>query len=808
MKRNLAMRLPWPTHRAHRAELLCRCVILLLALLALAASADAGARACFFAMTPGVPPKICLGSDDEIDLHTYARAFQGTFYPFEHMTLGLGDVLYLSDRPRLTGRLWRVGQSMEKAALIAAGIAPQSIVSAALAPVACFHADDRFQGEQSCVAPGEIEPSFARLDGRVSSVRLPPGLGARVYAEAGAKGRSVTLRRSTDQAELRKLGMDDAIRSAQVARVSIRCRKDCAIPDADAYDLPSQFNRAWSDISHGHPQLAMTFRIDPEARAIIEFGNGLYLQLMHTGAVVTTFWPYRQLAALASDARARHLTVAMEFRPGQGFDVQLIRSDADRRYLDATLIHSLPWPAERDEVVSIRNAHPARALLRADLTINTVDPLNRVTRDATCQRVPVLAVGNAFLRGCERADTTVQIPAPTPARATEATLVRTFADAGNPLALGAAARLCRVSLNQIFNTRPMRGVPNWSACVSRTTLIVSLYQTLFPDGWNLERFSNIVRDALDHGRMPASVAGTPSATQFVHAVREQVGEVDRRYEDAIAAFHQANVLNAYSLARNMDMLAALEQPGASNAPDCAALAGSADAIARAQRGMMGDYWLDLTAYTPRTVHPRIWRQGMLQEAAEPFTFMHAGPQDMELLVSIRALMQSWSDAYMREFTAAAPGATGVPVTGAPGIDAGVAPLGEPATQACSASTPQADLVLAMSGASIANGIEEATREADASSHFVVASFRGSPVAVLFGTIPTSGERVAESRFLISAPRNVLDRHAEGAVHGAGSAVSHAFVQRAASLGMTAVRAYAVTAPSVAIKHRMGYRLVE
>lgn len=799
------MTLPCPIPR--------RCVAVLFALLAGAISADAGARACFFAMTAGASPKLCLGSDDEIDFHTYARAFQGTFYPFEHITLGPGDALYLSDRPRLTGRLWRVGQSMDKAALIAEGIAPQSIVSAALAPVACFHADDRFQGEQSCVAPGEMEPSFARLDGKTSSIRLPPGLGARVYAEAGARGRSATLRRSIDQAGLRKLGIDDAIRSAQVARVSIRCRTDCPIPDADAYDLPAQFGRTWSDISHGHPQLAMTFRIDPEARAVVEFGNGLYLQLMHTGAIITTFWPYRQLAALSSDHRARYLTVAMEFRPGQGFDVQLIRSGADRGYLDATLIHSLPWPTERDEVVSIRNAHPARALIRADLTVNAVDPLNRVIRDATCQRVPVLAVGNAFLRGCEPArptaagtDSPAQIPAPPAARAPEATLVRTFADAGNPLAMGAAARVCRVSLYQIFNARPMRGIPNWSACVSRTTLIVSLYQTLFPDGWNLERFSNIVRDALDHGRMPASVAGTPPAAQFVHAVREQTGDVDRRYGDAIAAFHQANVLHAYSLARNMDMLAALEQPGTSAPPGCAALAGSADAIARAQRGMMGDYWLDLTGYTPRTVHPRIWHQGAFQDTPEPFTFMHAGAEDTELLVSIRALMQNWSDAYLREFSASAEGATGVPVTDAAG--AGVAPLGEPATQACSAATPQANLVLAMSGASIANGIEEATREADASSHFVVASFRGSPVAVLFGTIPTSGERVAESRFLVSAPRSVLDRHTEGAVHGAGSAVSHAFVQHAASLGMTAVRAYAVTAPSVAIKHRMGYRLVE
>ncbi|CAG9181378.1 hypothetical protein [Cupriavidus pampae] len=789
------MTAPRPNPHRHRAVPHRRRAVILFALLCLVGSSDTSARACLFAMTADAPPKLCLRGDDEIDFQNYARTFRSTFYPFERLTLDPGDVLYLSDRPRLTGRLWRISQSMEKAALIAAGITPEKIASAVLAPVACFYGDDRLRGKQSCVAPGEIEPSFVGLDGKISSIHVPSGLGARIYTENGAKGRDAALRRSVDQTGLRKLGMDDAIRSAQIARISIRCRTDCAIPEADAYDLPAQFSDAWTNFSHGHPQLGMTFRIDAEARAIIEFGNGLYIQLMHTGAVITTFWPHHHLAALSSHHTARYITVAMEFRPGQGFDVQLIRSDADRRYIDATLIHTLPWPTGLDQVISVRNVFSPRALIRADLSVNTVDPLDRVTRDATCHRQPVLAVGNAFLRGCAQAGVTespvpvAQIPAPPADLNPPATLVRTFADAGNPLAVAAASRLCRVSMDQIFNARPMRGVPNWSACVSRTTLIISLYQTMFPDRWNLEQFSNIVRDALDHGHMPDSVQGTLPATQFVNAVRERVSGVDRRYEDAIAAFHQANVLHAYSLARNMDMLAALEHPSEEHAPDCAALAGSSEAIARTQRGMIGEYLLDLTAYISRTVTPRVWRQGALHDSPEPFTFVHAGPQDMELLVSIRALMQNWSDTYLREFSA-------------------TVPLDVPPTEVCSAASPQANLVLAMSGASIANGIEEATHEAETGSHFVVVSFQGSPVAVLYGKIPPHGEFVAESRFLVSAPRSVLERHAEGAVRGAGLAASDAFVRHAASRGMTAVRAYAVTAPSVAIKHRMGYRLVD
>lgn len=773
----------------------------------------AHAKTCLFTDASFLPGHLCMQDDDEIDLRAYAQARSLKFYPVDRLLMARGDVLYLSDKPRLAGRIWRIDRSLDLSEISALGIAPYSTASARLAPVACFFGDNSLAGEKSCAQPGEILPTLGKLDGKVASIRVPSGLGVRVYAESGGRGRDAFVRRNQDLAALQRLGMAGTIRAAQVARTSIRCHAECPIPETDAYDLPTLFGDGWWNLSRGNPQFAVTLRVDADARALVEFGDSLYLQVMQSEAMVTTFWPYRRHALLPTRQDVRHLTIAFEFRAPHAFDVQVIRSDAERRFIDASAILTLPWPARRAEMLSIRNAAPAKALVQTLISMQTAASDARVARDAHCRTEPMLGVGHAFLFGC--ASPLDHLPAPPlsspPNRfpsLSESVLVRTFAGAGNPMAMGAASRVCQVMPERLYARRPMRVIADWSACVSRTTLIITLYQTLFGDRWNLRDFTNIVTDALHQGITPG-VKDTELAKQFVTAVQEQTGGTDRRLDDAIAAFHQANVIHAYSRARTQDMELAIERAergGPHGCPQGVALDASISAM---RHGMMGWYQVAIGDYVPRTVIPRVWRNGAFQNSHESFTYEAGGVNTPGLMESIRYLMHGWGNSYLYAFEAA----TTLLADANPGSDpprdvAGAAPLPAPPPALCPLADPESIRLLAMSGNSIAMGIAEATLSPSPSDHFIVVSFRGEPVAVLLGEIPADGSQTAESRYVVSAPQNVLDRYADGAVRGAGSAATHAFIQFALSRSMTAVRALAVTEPSVAIKQRVGFRLLD
>jgi len=797
------------TVECHRRIALQRLSAFVAVFILLAAPGTVLAKTCLFTDASFLPSSLCLTDDDEIDLQSYARARGQKFYPVDRLLMARGDVLYLSDKPRLAGRIWRIGRSLDLSEISALGIAPYSTASARLAPVVCLLEGHRFGGAKMCMQPGTVQPTLGKLESRVASIRVPSGLGVRVYTEAGGRGRGTFIRRNQNLPDLQRLGLASSIRAAQVARINIRCHAECPIVESDAYDLPTLFGDGWWNLAGGHPQFAVTLRADANSRAVIEFGEMLYLQLMESEAMVTTFWPYRQHALLPIRPDVRHITIAFEFRPPGSFDVQIVRSDEQRRFIDASAIVTLPWPVRRSEILSIRNARPTQALVQTLLSLQTAAPDARVARGTPCNSDPLLGVGHAFLSGCHGSGSAfpAQIPKPPTAFSYDTVLVRTFANAGNPLAAGAAARVCHVPLEQLYGRRPMRVVADWSACVSRTTLIVTLYQTLFADRWNLGDFTDIVTDALHQGITPG-VGDTELARQFVLAVQEQVGGVDRRLDDAIAAFHQANVIHAYSRARAQDMELAIERAEQAGPHGCTRGIPLADSVSGLRGGTMGWYQVDIADYVPRTIIPRLWRDGALHNMHESFTYMAAGADTPDLMLAIRNLMQDWGNTYLLAFEAASAQVASEPETGEPRGAVGGQPLAAPPTTPCTLTDPASVQLLAMSGNSIAMGIAEATRFPTRADHFVVVSFRGHPVAVLQGVVPTDGSRTAESRFVVSAPLNVLERYADGALRGAGSAATHAFIQYALSRSMTSVRALAVTEPSVTIKHRVGFRLID
>ena len=101
-------------------------------------------------------------------------------------------------------------------------------------------------------------------------------------------------------------------------------------------------------------------------------------------------------------------------------------------------------------------------------------------------------------------------------------------------------------------------------------------------------------------------------------------------------------------------------------------------------------------------------------------------------------------------------------------------------------------------------IEENRKDAE----YVVVSFRGEPVAVLLGTVPTQHSLVAEVDLIVSAPPNVLAPLREGAIRRAGSFALHTFLGYAAGRGMQVVLADAVSLPSALAKQNAGFRLVD
>lgn len=782
------------------------------------------AKACIYADSAHFPVKQCLDADERLDLGDDAMLHRYLRYPLRALRVDQGDGLVLSDDAAFRGRIWHVDRSMDANELAHLGIGRETAVVVWRPPRVCLFTAHDTRNATACLAPGAPVTSLKSAGEPAAWLSIPRMLSVKLFSENQGYGEHGTLTRRFTRLPQWNAGAE--VPSIQVARTSLPCHTDCPIPTTDAYDLATLFGEHWAENAGAEPQALFVFPNTPGMDVMIEYGDAFRVRLRDGGPDPDTAGPQVPTMTLRRDDATRFVALAMAFRPNESYDLQLMRMDGAGQISGLFPIMTAPWPQAASEVLAIRNLSATRAAELTRVSLAAAPPSGkRHGRRPGCRDAATLAILSCPLGGPEvvaHGQASGQAPGlqtrllhidgaepgmrsvmETNLRGNEAaaytTLQQIFSHSRGAAAQLATARVCHVPIGSMQNQRMRRGITHWGECIARVMKIISLYETLYPDRWNFHAYKETIEHILSRGTTGLAHTGSAAEAEFVEAVLLQVGDTDTRLTDAIAAFHQANALRAYSLARQLDLerVAARPPAGTDDQADCQSMASTA-----MHRLALGLYRLDLAGYRPSQIHPRMNRDGDAVELDQPFDYELVSAHQTERLNAIRELMQRWAHEYLSAATlmdvdTAAYG---------PSLSS-ISPIAPPAAACPLNSPPLRQQILAAAGQSITMGIDEAAREAEDQVAFLVVDFQGQPVAVLAGTVPKDTTQEAEIRFVVSEPRSVLRPLEPHALRGAGSYALHTFLRHLQGQGITSVRAYATTEPSALIQRRAGFRIV-
>ncbi|CAG9164430.1 GNAT family N-acetyltransferase [Cupriavidus pampae] len=757
------------------------------------------AEACLFDSETATEPYLCVPDDSMLRARHARLWLSSDHFPLRKIEVAPGSVAYLSDQEEFDGTTWAVTGTLGESALQARGITAKSATVVAVSPAACFYRGTRFTSKRLCFPPGPLRTYTPDLFAFASSVRVPATLSATAFTDFRGRGSMATFRGSLDGRALETADMFQRIRSVHIARQKPPpVLGPLVIPGGDAYDLSSIF-RGHMLPGAGNPYVGMVFDADPGRDIEVTYGARVTVRLRKQSALVRMLDPISDEATLLPDKRTRYYVVAIELRPDKSASMVVMQVADDHDLIQATPWLDIPWDVPVDTVLSVRNASSSMAVRAVSMLFEVGPSHDRSVRAAHCERIalkncravpPRLTTPTpqplAPLSGPPSQTPLPHTPIPLASPPSDTVLLTNIGVSGNPMAVAAAQRACAIPL--MWGRRPL-GLPDKDYCVSRAITIVTMYQTLFNDLWRLDAFTAVIDNILARGTTGLRATDASSEQALVDAVRWQTGANDTRRADALAAFHHANLVRAYSVVRTMNLEGATAIGHAAQSSTSGICGGVKRSIATMRTAALGRYDLDLQQYTPLDVRPRVWRNGQWVDASDAFeiTRVQAGQLGRQRQAVDTA--HAWQRDYLLAMRPAALRTA----------------LGDDCPEGSGYTVRD---FLASTGLSAAMGIEAAVRDNDEDNEILLVRYRGAPVAMLLGTIPRHGSLEAEITLMVSAPANVLPPHGDGTVRGAASAALQEFLKYCKERGMTAVRVEAVTEPSAAIHQRAGFRLLD
>lgn len=768
------------------------CFLLMGTALAVLPAASRG-EACLYETEMATDPYLCVPDDGMLRARHARLPKAPGHFPLGRIEVAPGSIAYLSDDEGFDGSIWALRGTLDASALHWRGIRPASATVLAVSPAACFYRDTHLRSKRLCFPPGPLRTYTPDLFAFASSMRIPGALTVNAFTDFRGRGGMATFRGSLDGKALERADMFQRIRSVHVARMKPPpVLGPLVVPASDAYDLASIFGPHMFP-GASNPYVMMLFDADPGRDIEVTYGARVTVRMRKQSAVARLLDPISPLVSLAPDKRTRYYVFAMELRPGDMVSMMVMQAAEDYALIATTPWLDIPWDTPVDAVLSIRNASFGKAV-RIDSLLFEVGPFHdRSVRAAHCERLalkscPAVAEPPrvAPLPGPPAQAPAPRSPLPLAPPPADALLLTNIGLNGNPMAVVAAQRACSIPLMR--GRRPL-GLPGKDYCISRVMTIVSMYQVLFEDLWRLDAFTAVIDNILARGTTGLRTMDASAEQTLIEAVRWQTGPQDMRRAEALAAFHHANLVRAYSVARTMNMEGATVSGHAGETSASGICGGVKRSISALRWAALGRYDLDLSRYAPMDIRPRERRDGKWAEAGDAFEVMHIQAGQLGRQRQAIDVAQAWQRQYLRAMRP------------------------EALRTALADDCPDGDGYtvrdfLASTGLSAAMGIEAAVREGDDETVIMLVRYRGAPVAMLLGTIPRRGSLEAEITLMVSAPGNVLPPHADGAVRGAGSAALQAFLRYCQERGMTAVRVEAVTEPSATMHQRAGFRLLD
>lgn len=641
--------------------------------------------------------------------------------------------------------------------------------------VACFYAQPKHAGHFQCLHPGpQLSTLPERMDNAISSMWIPPNMRAWVFDEQWGDGRAAVFTGDVDIDALRAQGMQGRIRSLQLAWATPNCLEGCKIQSGEAYDLPALFGPAWT--TRQPKQVLLAFDLNAGKVFRVDHGDNVQLVFNERHASLISGAPKRILTHLRYSPETRYVILAMSLTPDHSNEVQLIESDVQRRYLRSSPIVSLPWPEKFGALMSIKvpdvvanRTSPRLTSAIFRLGDSGVSP-RRSRRSLGCDSASeLISVVNFFLGLCASSSHPALAPAPSEAPA-PFRLVRVYGAGRNPMAMMGAARACRIPLDYALAPRMKRDTVPSLACLSRATLIITLYQALFPRQWDLARFTRVIDRVLTDGHLGEPLANARDAATFVSAVRQQTSTIDTRRADAINAFHGANAALG---------TLGMWSPATSSARCTAAdMAGGVSAAAHARTAATGLYELDLADHVPQAAVARVRHGGTWIASETPFTHTIVDTDDVDALRQIIDTTARWHASYLAHEQM-------LPLT---------------AATDCAERERRR---LAFTATSIAHNIHgDAHGGTSDGTIFIVVRHGDTIVSILQAQRQDHSMRIVDT---LSAPDNVLVPEAEGALRGAGAYALQQLFAYSQARGVQTVTSEAVTEPSALLKVQAGFR---
>lgn len=756
--------------------------------LSVAASGQALAgQACVYTETDYQGDKRCFSIDTQVDVPDGLA--------FKSVKLDWDTELVVSSGPKFTGRVRRFSGDYARTAAASA----LTFSTFLAVPRACVYQDARFRGRENCFAPGPLEWTLSdSVDRNASSLLMAQSLAFYAFSDEFGRGESYIRQSGVNFFET----FNDKARSLQVVRTRLHCSVDCPVGFSEGYNLADVVERESPRTPDGkhHPlsQVVMTVETNSRQDFDVHIGNALRISFTGQTADIEDAYTFRPVAKFDLDAEAAFVSIALAYDDPAHLDVQLVSSDRMRKVLRTSPIATVPRPAAPlGTTLAIEN-ESSEVVRIAGLSFALVKPEARLQPPTACWHSEMLAVATFFLGQCSApspgkaaqdpdairysagapAHTGFNALVPGKARTAvpETRLVSYTAMGRNPMAVYAAAHVCRAEIEHIATPRMRRGVDDPADCVSRTMTIIALSQTLLGPHWNSDRFEQIISSILTHGTTGYASSDPELENQLIAAVqeRDRTTTRDNRRETAMAAYRAADQVFQVSRNGTMDMeVAAARMHAAGNGQ--LVLSDTAPAtLAEARSAPLGRYQIDLRTYQPQTVMPRVLRNGRWeQDARNPFTYEIHNWDNIPVMLRLSGVLQGWRDDYRRfaSDNALSPGQVSLAHTGRRMADSMVTSIaeGEPAV-------------------------------------YVLVLYRGFPVSVLLGSIDEDDPTKADVGTVVSAPQNVLYR--DSAVRGAASFGLQVYLNYLNGRGVTDVFTSAITTPSALVKQRAGFKLIE
>lgn len=450
----------------------------------------------------------------------------------------------------------------------------------------CFYMDDEYQGESTCLHPGqEVDlyleykklfhsayPSPIIDNDSVNSIKIPSGMMAKIYKNDNFNPPFFSLTESIRAKELGIIGMNNEISSIRVSKNNkLNCNQNCIILEAYEIKIPESFGKYWDDNRLVNKQILLVFDNKTSGDGdgySINLMNGPSISINKKGIIFADYNIFNEFIFEYRD-NADELAFIIQLN-NNIVQFQYIKT-LEKQLVDISPIISFKWQEpfgiEPKIIIGNHNSNGPLILNRSILTADTGEQ-HWEKRDLSetskiiCSFTPFLNIYNYITQGsCRQLDRiifsakeyfdsntkekTLHIAGDSlPLKAelskeetsteknsdepVENYMMLSYIDSTNhrqSLSLPAVAKTCMASIYSLMNPRLPRQIR--PPCIDWTLEIMTDFTLLFGNDlrtWNSEYFSKVIDSIIKTGDTGAVVEDAEIEKRFSTAVKEKIAD--------------------------------------------------------------------------------------------------------------------------------------------------------------------------------------------------------------------------------------------------------------------------------------------